>query len=39
MITAFGLSSLVIPALLLTSIAPVILIYLVIKDFKEHKLW
>lgn len=39
MITALGLAALVIPALLLTCVAPAVLIYLVVRDVKEKSLW
>jgi len=39
MITAIGLKLFVYPALTLTCIAPVILIYLMFKDSKEGKIW
>lgn len=39
MITALGLEVLVLPALALSAVAPVVLIYLVIRDIKEKSLW
>lgn len=39
MISAFGLSVLVVPALALSAVAPIILIYLTMKDVREKKLW
>lgn len=39
MISAWGLEALVVPALALTCVAPVVLIYLVWRDVRENKLW
>jgi hypothetical protein len=39
MISALGLELLVIPALALVSLAPIVLIALVIRDIKGKKLW
>ncbi len=39
MISAAGLEALVVPALVLTSVAPVVLIYLVWRDIQEKSLW
>lgn len=39
MITAYGLSLFVLPALALSAVTPIILIYLMLKDLKEKKLW
>ncbi len=39
MISVFGLSFLVLLALGLSLIAPIVLIYLMLKDLKEKKLW
>lgn len=39
MMTAAALKALIYPALALTSVTPVVLIYLVIKDVRSGKLW
>ena len=39
MISVFGLSLLVLLALGLSLIAPIVLIYLMLKDLKEKQLW
>jgi hypothetical protein len=39
MISVFGLSLLVLLALGMSLIAPIVLIYLILKDLKEKKLW
>lgn len=39
MISAAGLEALVVPALVLTCVAPVVLIYLVWRDIQEKSLW
>ncbi len=39
MISVEGLEALVVPALVLTCVAPVVLIYLVWRDVKEKTLW
>ena len=39
MISVIGLEALVLPALALTCVAPVVLIYLVLRDIREKSLW
>ncbi len=39
MISVLGLEAMVLPALALTCVAPVVLIYLVLRDIKENSLW
>ncbi|SDE19421.1 hypothetical protein SAMN04488071_2257 [Kordiimonas lacus] len=39
MISAAGLSALVVPALALATVTPIVLIYLVWRDVKEKSLW
>ncbi len=39
MISALGLAAFVMPALALTCVAPIVLIYLVLRDVKENSLW
>lgn len=39
MISALGFAALVVPALALTCVAPIVLIYLVLRDMKENSLW
>ncbi len=39
MVSALGLEALVLPALVLTGVAPFALIYLVMRDVKDKTLW
>ncbi len=39
MISVLGLEALVVPALALTCVAPVVLVYLVLRDIREKSLW
>ena len=39
MISVIGLEALVLPALALTCVAPVVLVYLVLRDIREKSLW